>query len=163
MKLDTIWCKYAASGDSHYLKEIPLTKGFKGFKRLGHRHRSWNNETTVYLFPFNGTWVVERPVVWHANKKTRLKGTKNLPRQFFPKTISLQLNRFSLAPCETTRLIYLPVVESSPTHAKGVYETIEVVRTWNFSSNSKKTVESRKKKPLKINLANQILFPRCLS
>ena len=51
-------------------------------------------------------------------KKTRLKGTKNLPRQFFPKTISLQLNRFSLAPCETTRLIYLPVVESSPTHAK---------------------------------------------
>ena len=125
-------------------------------------HRITKQQYTP-LFSLNGTWVVERPVVWHANKKTRLKGTKNLPRQFFPKTISLQLNRFSLAPCETTRLIYLPVVESSPTHAKGVYETIEVVRTWNFSSNSKKTVESRKKKPLKINLANQILFPRCLS
>ena len=41
-------------------------------KRLGHRHRITKQQYTT-LFPFNGTRVVERPVVWHTKKTLTMK------------------------------------------------------------------------------------------
>ena len=34
-------------------------------------HRVTKQQYTT-LLPLNGLWVVERPVVWHVNKKTQL-------------------------------------------------------------------------------------------
>ena len=38
---------------------------------IGIDHRIMNQQYTT-LFPLNGTWVVERPVVWHANTQKKL-------------------------------------------------------------------------------------------
>ena len=54
---EAIW----KSNNSH------LTKG----EALDIDHRITKQQYTP-LFSLNGTWVVERPVVWHANKKTIL-------------------------------------------------------------------------------------------
>ena len=48
-----------------YHKHCTDAKG----KALGIDHRITQQQYTA-LFPLNGIWVVERHVVWHANKNT---------------------------------------------------------------------------------------------
>ena len=51
-------------------------------------HRITKQQYTT-LFPLNGTWVVERPVVWHANKNVvvNLRGEANYKNKLCVKAI----------------------------------------------------------------------------